>query len=83
MYMNIYFILQATNAEDNHDDEDKEESTELMAGMLCAAGTVFSFLIIITLIIRHMRKLKRQYRKEKYYKLWQLGSPIYRQTTKV
>lgn len=79
--MNIYFILQATNAEDNHEDE--EESTELMAGMLCAAGTVFSFLIIITLIIRHRRKLKRQYRKEKVYKLWQLGSPVYRQTTKV
>ena len=43
IYMNIYFILQATNAEDNHDDEDEEESTELMTGMLCAAGTVFSF----------------------------------------
>ena len=67
----FFFFLQAINKED-------EDHTELTAGM-CTAGIVLSFLIIMALIIRHKRKLRRQYRQN--YKLWQIENPVYRHTT--
>ena len=76
IHENIF--LQAMSVDDN-DNEDDDGDTGLMAGMLCATGTVL--LIIITLIIRYRRKLKRQYKKENAYELWRLGSQIYKATS--